>query len=53
MAPKRKNTEKGGGSYDSSLFFSAEASERYKKALNAVVRNCILELGLDFGEYNV
>ena len=53
MVPKRKSIEKGGGSYDSSRFVSAEAFERYKKALNVVVRNCIPKRGLDFGEYNV
>ena len=53
MASKRKNTEKGGCSYDSSCFVSMEASERYEKAFNVVVRNCIPERGLDFDEYNI
>ena len=53
IAPKRKNSEKGGASYDSSRFVSAEASERYNKALNVVVRNCIPKWGIDFSEYNV
>ena len=53
IAPKRKNSEKGGASYDSSRFVSAKASERYDKALNVVVRNGIPEQGIDFGEYNI
>jgi len=31
MAPKRKNTPKGGASYDTSRFVIAEAFERYDK----------------------
>ena len=53
MAPKRKSNEKGGSSYNLSRFVSAEATERYEKALNVVVRNCIPKRGLYFGEYGI
>lgn len=53
MAPKRKNTKNGGASYDPSRFVSAAVVERYDKSLNVVVRNCIPERGLQFGDYNL
>ena len=53
MAPKRKSNEKVGVSYDSLRFFSVAEAKQYKKALNVVVRNCIPERGLEFGEHNI